>query len=76
MEVVTTLCGMCGDDYCGIDVHVDAGQIVAVKGVADYPVNKGKLCPKGLALVELELDPDRLSYPQKRDGDSWRRIFL
>ncbi len=74
MEVVTTLCGMCGDDYCGIDVHVDAGKIVAIKGSADYPVNQGKLCPKGLALLELEMDPERLSYPQKRDGDSWQRI--
>ena len=80
MKVIKTICGMCGGDYCGIDVHVEDGRIVKVKGSQDHRVNQGATCPKVQAAIELEYDPNRLSYPMKRagdkqrGGDAWQRI--
>ena len=71
---------MCGGDYCGINVHVEDGRIVKVKGSQDHRVNQGATCPKVQAAIELEYDPNRLSYPMKRagdkqrGGDAWQRI--
>jgi anaerobic selenocysteine-containing dehydrogenase len=74
MEVTTTICGMCGGDYCGIDVYVEDGRILDVKGRKDHRVNQGATCPKVRATIELQYDPNRLSHPLKRTGDSWQRI--
>ncbi len=35
MKVVITGCGMCGGDYCGVDVQVENGRIVDIKGSKD-----------------------------------------
>ena len=74
MKIIKTVCGMCGGDYCGIDVYVEDGKIVKVKGSKDHRVNQGVLCPKARATIELEYDPQRLSHPLKRAGDAWQRI--
>ena len=41
---------MCGDDYCGIDVYVEGGTIVNVKGSKEHPYNEGALCAKARGL--------------------------
>ena len=74
METVKTICGMCGADHCGIDVTVEDGQIVAIKGTADYPANRGRLCPQARAAVEQMNDPQRLDYPLLRQGNTWQHI--
>jgi len=73
MKVIKTICGMCGGDYCGIDVYVEGDKIVNIKGTQEHPLNRGRLCPKARAAIELEYDPQRLKYPMKREGDSWQR---
>ena len=74
MQVVKTVCGMCGGDNCGIDVFLDNERIVDVKGMQEFPTNRGKLCPQARAAIELTYAPQRLQYPMRRDGDGWRRI--
>ena len=74
MRVVKTVCGMCGGDNCGIDVYLENKRIVDIKGMREFPTNRGKLCPQGRAAMELTYDPRRLQYPMRRDGDVWQRI--
>lgn len=76
-KIVKTVCSTC---YCGCGVlaHVKDGSVVKIKGDPEHPNNQGKLCPKGLAGIELLYHPDRLNYPMKRAGErgegKWERI--
>lgn len=74
MQVVKTACGMCGGDYCGVDVFVEDGEVVRLKGSQDHPHNRGWTCPQARAAIEQDADPRRLDYPMKRQGDVWERI--
>ncbi|HEY6902160.1 MAG TPA: molybdopterin-dependent oxidoreductase, partial [Puia sp.] len=59
-------CCYCGVG-CGVTVHKDKKGRITVEGSADYPVNKGMLCSKGLNLHYTVNDrSDRLLYPQMR----------
>ena len=70
-KVIKSICEMCGSGYgsCGIDVHLEDDKVVKIEGTKGYPVNDGKLCPKGIAGVQMQNSPDRLLYPMKRVGD-------
>lgn len=59
---------------CGIDAYVEDGKLVKVEGMAEHPLNKGKLCPRGENLVEFANAPDRVKYPMKKENDEWKRI--
>ena len=70
---------MC-DHGCGIDVTLTADRPVAVKGSKAHPYNKGWLCAKGLAALDLFYSPYRLSTPLIRKGDKlvpsgWEEAF-
>ncbi len=61
-------CRYCGTG-CGVEVGVADGQVKAVRGDAQSPVNKGLLCVKGYHLPAMLYGEDRLLYPQlRRDG--------
>jgi assimilatory nitrate reductase catalytic subunit len=61
-EWITTTCGYCSVG-CGIIAGVTNGRIVATKGDPLHPVNRGRLCPKGLA-EHLPIHADgRLTTP-------------
>jgi len=66
-RIVKSTCGIC-QIGCGILVHVDNGRIVRIEGDPESPLNKGMLCPKGLASLEYLYHPDRLLHPLKRMG--------
>jgi len=74
MAVVETVCGMCGSDVCGIDVHVEGGKIAKISGTRGYPTNRGRLCPQAAAALEMTYDRERLSYPMRSRGGLWERI--
>ena len=45
---VPTTCGYCSVG-CGIEIGVKKGKAIASRPDAGHPVNRGKLCPKGLS---------------------------
>ena len=48
---------------CGILVRVVEGRAKKVEGNPEHPLNQGKLCARGQALVQEEYHPDRLTGP-------------
>lgn len=74
MQVTQTICGMCSNDTCAIDVYVEDGRIVKVRGSKGGPVSQGRLCIQAQGAVDLISDSNRLQYPLRRVGGSWQRI--
>lgn len=50
--------------------------IFHIEGDPDNPVNRGTLCPKGAALLDMVSSPNRLKHPEVREPGSneWKRI--
>ena len=72
-------CPLC-EATCGLEVVVDDGRAVRIRGDRDDVFSKGFLCPKGSTLKQLDEDPDRLRTPLiKRDGvhveATWEEAF-
>ena len=79
-----SVCPLCPSG-CGLTVRVmdadadvvrggKAGvvQILAAKkleGAADHPVNRGGLCARGQAAIQVTYHPDRITQPLKRSGN-------
>ncbi|HEC85406.1 MAG TPA: twin-arginine translocation signal domain-containing protein [Thioploca sp.] len=68
-----SVCPYCGVG-CGVEVGVASGKVVAVKGMKDHPVNKGRLCILGKNLVDILYTNDRALYPMTRRGERFNRI--
>ena len=64
-ETVQTLCRMC-DDRCAINVYLEDGKIVDIDGYKEHPWNRGRLCVKARAAVDMVYHPERLLKPLKR----------
>jgi anaerobic selenocysteine-containing dehydrogenase len=65
---VPTTCGYCSVG-CGILIGVRDGKAVTVRGNPKHPVNRGKLCPKGLSEHYTLSAQGRALYPLlKRNG--------
>jgi anaerobic selenocysteine-containing dehydrogenase len=64
---VPTVCAQCMGG-CGILVRVIDGWAVNIAGNPLHPVNRGTLCPKGIAGLQGLYDPDRTRTPLKRAG--------
>jgi anaerobic selenocysteine-containing dehydrogenase len=70
-EAVTThktFCRFC-HAICGIEVDVEDGRAVAIRGDRDHPISQGYLCVKGRALIEQHEDPGRLRSARRRRPD-------
>jgi assimilatory nitrate reductase catalytic subunit len=70
---IPTTCGYCSVG-CGIEIGVKNGRPVASRPDASHPVNRGKLCPKGLAehyIIEAE---SRARYPLLRKNGKLARV--
>ncbi len=53
---------------CGILVRVSEGRAKKIEGNPLHPVNKGKLCARGQAILQELYHPDRVPQPMKRTG--------
>jgi len=62
---IKTTCGYCSVG-CGMEVGVKDGKAVAVRGNEQHPVNRGKLCPKGLSEHHILSAPGRARQPLLR----------
>lgn len=64
-----SLCDICTPGlHCGMELTVEDGKIVSVRGTPDFPVSGGKLCVKGLATAEYVYREDRIPSPMRRVG--------
>ncbi|MBI3916217.1 MAG: molybdopterin-dependent oxidoreductase, partial [Betaproteobacteria bacterium] len=71
-----TTCGYCSTG-CSIEVGLNAeGKAVTSRGVADAPVNQGKLCIKGIFEHELFNSANRGKTPllRERPSDAYREV--
>ena len=59
---------------CGIEITVQAGQRLDIRGDKDDPFSRGYICPKASALQDVQYDKDRLKYPVRRIPNGWQRI--
>jgi anaerobic selenocysteine-containing dehydrogenase len=63
----TGICLQCPSG-CGLRIRSVMHWPVKLEGIKDYPINKGRLCPKGQSGLQVLYDPDRIRYPLKRKG--------
>ncbi|NPC56252.1 molybdopterin oxidoreductase family protein [Caenimonas soli] len=73
------ICPLC-EACCGLELKVNEGKIVSIRGHEADVFSAGYICPKGVALKDLHEDPDRLRTPLiKRDGEfveaTWDEAF-
>lgn len=67
MMTVKSTCCYCGTG-CGVEIDVDHGQVLAVRGDPEHPANFGRLCTKGLTLAHTLHADSRLAEPRLRPG--------
>jgi anaerobic selenocysteine-containing dehydrogenase len=60
-------CGLCSAG-CGLRVRVVDGRAVKVDGNPHSPINRGGLCARGAAALDLLYHPDRVRGPMVRSG--------
>jgi anaerobic selenocysteine-containing dehydrogenase len=70
---VPTTCGYCSVG-CGMEIGVTGGRAIASRGLASHPVNRGKLCPKGLAEHYVLHANNRARYPLLRQKGKLVRV--
>ncbi len=71
-RIVQRICPLC-EACCGLSLTVSGtgaqARVIAIRGDEHDVFSHGYLCPKAVALKDLEDDPDRLRLPLvKRDG--------
>jgi len=54
----------------------EKAEIIHIEGDADHPTNRGTLCPKGAALLDMVHSKTRTLYPQirKAGSDKFERV--
>jgi len=71
-------CHLC-EAICGLVIETEGEEIVSIKGDKNDPLSRGHICPKAVALKDIQEDPDRLRRPVKRVKDAngehqWQEI--
>ncbi|MHA6492897.1 molybdopterin oxidoreductase family protein [Pseudomonas borbori] len=71
-------CHLC-EAICGLTIETEAQadgsvQIRSIKGDAQDSFSRGHICPKAVALQDIQSDPDRLRQPMRRIGSDWQPI--
>jgi anaerobic selenocysteine-containing dehydrogenase len=66
-EQKVTFCRIC-EPLCGMVATVEDGQVTQLRPDPDNPLSRGYACPKGIAMTEVQNDPDRVLHPLKRAG--------
>ena len=61
-------CGMC-DAGCGVLVRTREHRANKIEGNPAHPVNRGALCARGQAGLQLLYNPDRIRGPMRRTGE-------
>jgi formate dehydrogenase len=73
-EEKVTYCRVC-EPLCGMIATVEDGELTKVRPDPDHPLSAGFACPKGIAMTEVQNDPDRLLHPlRRRDDGSFEQV--
>jgi len=72
-RTVYRACNLC-EAICGLAIEVDGPKIVSIRGDAEDPFSRGHICPKGVALLDIHEDPNRLRRPQRRVNGEWQEL--
>jgi anaerobic selenocysteine-containing dehydrogenase len=72
-ETRIATCPLC-EATCGLEITMDGGRPTKVRGDAADPFSRGYVCPKALAIPELQTDPDRIRTPRVRRGSTWSEV--
>ena len=65
-----TYCRIC-EPLCGMVATVEDGELVKLRPDSEHPLSQGFACPKGIAMAEVQNDPDRVLHPLRRNAE-WR----
>ncbi|OBA62668.1 molybdopterin dinucleotide-binding protein [Mycobacterium sp. 1100029.7] len=66
-------CPLC-EAMCGLEIHVEAGQVTRIRGNHDDVWSRGHLCPKGVSLGAVHHDPDRIRSPLIKVDGAWQEV--
>lgn len=71
-------CHLC-EAICGLTLEIteepgSAPRITSIKGDPLDSFSRGHVCPKAVALQDIQNDPDRLRQPVRRVGNQWQPI--
>ncbi|MBM3665933.1 MAG: formate dehydrogenase [Actinobacteria bacterium] len=73
-EERVTYCRIC-EPLCGIVATVEDGRVTKLRPDPDNPLSAGFACPKGIAMADVQNDPDRVMHPlRRRDDGSFERV--
>ena len=73
IETRKSFCRFC-HVFCGVEVDIEDGRVVDIRGDRDNPVSQGYTCLKGRADAERLYHPERLRASRKRTGEDWADI--
>lgn len=77
MRTVHKTCNLC-EAMCGLLIDVsgtgDDADVGRIRGDPDDPLSRGAICPKAIALREIQQDPDRLRTPVRRTATGFEPI--
>jgi anaerobic selenocysteine-containing dehydrogenase len=62
-----TYCQIC-EALCGLVATVEDDRLIQLRPDAEHPMSKGYCCPKGIAMTEIQNDPERVLHPMRRVG--------
>src|SRR3954467_9956031 len=62
-----TFCRIC-EALCGMVATVEDGRVTKLRPDREHPLSQGYACPKGIAMLDVQNDPDRVLHPLKRVG--------
>ena len=71
-------CHLC-EAICGLTIETATAEdgsvaIQSIKGDPQDSFSRGHICPKAVALQDIQNDPDRLRQPIRRIGSQWQPI--
>lgn len=66
-------CHLC-EAICGLTIETEGERILSIKGDPQDSFSRGHVCPKAVALQDIQNDPDRLRQPVRRVGGEWQPI--
>jgi anaerobic selenocysteine-containing dehydrogenase len=75
VERKVTFCRIC-EAHCGMVASVEEDRVVKLRPDPGHPLSRGYACPKGIAMLDVQNDPDRVTHPLRRraNGNGFERV--